>query len=151
VAPPLEGLPLFEAHLAIADLLADGFLVEGTVSLLGWEAPLRVAGRLLQLLELAQLMNGGAGCISATANVNPAGIFRVYSACLAKEGLAQAQARADEVRRVCQSPPMIAAMKFHLAGRYREAGWNRLRPPLVALRDAQAMQLSDSLRAIDFP
>ncbi|MCP6756072.1 hypothetical protein NL533_31085, partial [Klebsiella pneumoniae] len=53
---------------------------------------------------------GGAGCISATVTVNPAAIRRVFDAWSTPEGPAL-QARADVVRRIFESGPMIPAMK----------------------------------------
>lgn len=91
---------------------------------------------------------GGAGCISATANVNARGIQRVYAQ-WGTEAAAAAQAAADKVRKVFQSRPMIAAMKHHLAGRYQQPDWRRVRPPLSALGAAQCEQLDADLETLD--
>ena len=63
---------------------------------------------------LAGMRNGGKGCISATANVNPAAIHNLYAKwqSAAAEKL---QAGLDTVRNVFQKYPMIPAMKFAIA------------------------------------
>src|SRR5437667_697436 len=66
---------------------------------------------------LANMRNGGAGTISATANVNPAAIHELYavaSAVSADVDLEAQQARLNSVREVFSSrkfPSMIAALK----------------------------------------
>ena len=75
---------------------------------------------------------GGAGCISATANVNAIGLaaaFRLHGGSDGKP----AQAAADAIRKVFQSRPMIAAMKHFLAIKYGLPDWKRVRPPLTAM------------------
>jgi 4-hydroxy-tetrahydrodipicolinate synthase len=92
---------------------------------------------------------GGAGCISATVNVNPAGIRAVYDGWDTPLG-ATLQARADAIRSIFQARPMIPAMKRVVAEFARDDEWRVVRPPLVALDDATATALLDQLRAIDF-
>ena len=93
---------------------------------------------------------GAAGCISATANVNAKGIASVYRAWQEGHGLAHAQDAANAVRKIFQSKPMIAAMKFFLAEKYSAPDWLRLRPPLNGLDPAVGSQLRTELIAIDF-
>src|SRR5438309_7880799 len=70
---------------------------------------------------LANMRNGGAGTISATANVNPAAIHELYavaSAVSADVDLEAQQARLNIVREVFSSrkfPSMIAALKQAIA------------------------------------
>jgi 4-hydroxy-tetrahydrodipicolinate synthase len=98
---------------------------------------------------LATLRDGGAGCISATANVNPAAIAR-----LAREwqqaGAEAQQAALDHVRAVFQRLPMIPALKAAIAHFADDEAWTTVRPPLVALTRAQRQQLQDGLASIDF-
>lgn len=97
----------------------------------------------------AALPLGGAGCISATANVNPAAIAQLC----AHWRDADAEARQQEVtavRRIFQGRPMIAAMKFTLAHWRRDERWRIVRPPLVALDDAGGTQLLAELDAAGF-
>ena len=61
-------------------------------------------------LLTASLPLGGAGCISATVNVNPAGIKALFDCWNTPEG-AVLQDQADQIRKIFQATPMIAAMK----------------------------------------
>ncbi|MEX2496171.1 MAG: dihydrodipicolinate synthase family protein, partial [Woeseia sp.] len=63
---------------------------------------------------LRNLQAGGAGCISATANVNPGAIQRLFrNWSTANAGALQQDL--DEVRRVLQMPAMIPALKAVVA------------------------------------
>lgn len=98
---------------------------------------------------LATLRAGGAGSISATGNVNPAGMRAVYDHW---QGDA-AQARQDAisaVRAAIQRHPMIPAVKALLARRLADDVWRRPRPPLVALAPAAADELYGALDALGF-
>ncbi len=59
---------------------------------------------------LQNMRHGGAGCISATANVHSGPIARLYDTWRAAEADAQ-QARLDVIRGVFQKFPMIPALK----------------------------------------
>ena len=86
------------------------------------------------------LRHGGAGCITATGNVNPAGIRAVCSHWQTDEADAL-QALAGAVRQAVQAHPVIPAVKAILAHRHGHAGWRRVRPPLVALDPAAETEL----------
>ena len=92
---------------------------------------------------------GGAGCISATVNVNPAGIRAVYDGWNTAQG-AELQARAEAIRTIFQAQPMIPAMKRVVAHFARSNDWRVVRPPLLTLADAAATTLLDQLRDVDF-
>jgi 4-hydroxy-tetrahydrodipicolinate synthase len=92
---------------------------------------------------------GGAGCISATVNMNPAAIRRVYDAWNTPEG-PELQARADVVRRIFESAPMIPAMKHVVSTNACEPRWRTVRPPLVALAAAVGARISAELAAAGF-
>jgi 4-hydroxy-tetrahydrodipicolinate synthase len=92
---------------------------------------------------------GGAGCISATVNMNPAGIRAVFDRWNTDEGPAL-QASADAIRAIFQARPMIPAMKRIVAGFSGHETWSVVRPPLVALDDAAAAALHAELRALGF-
>lgn len=92
---------------------------------------------------------GAAGCISATVNMNPAGIHRLYAGWNTVEG-SELQARADAVRAIFQGGYMIPAMKQALASFTEQPAWRTVRPPLVALDDAAQDKLQDDLRAVGF-
>jgi 4-hydroxy-tetrahydrodipicolinate synthase len=98
---------------------------------------------------LQNMRNGGAGCITAGANVNPAQITSLYDAWQGA-GADSMQAAVDAVRNVLQSVPMIPALKRTIAHYSGDMGWNRLRPPLVELNAAQEQQLMQGLEKLDF-
>ncbi len=93
---------------------------------------------------LRNMRNGGAGCISATANVNPGPIARLFDTWRAADADAQ-QARLDEIRGVFARFPMIPALKAAIAHYGKDAPWATVRPPLVALTAEQAAALAAEL------
>src|SRR5438874_9319912 len=87
---------------------------------------------------LATLREGGAGCISATANVNAAAIARAF-----RERSEERQRAIDEVRTVYEKLPMISALKETIARRTGDAQWRAVRPPLTELSEAQRATLPE--------
>jgi len=98
---------------------------------------------------LANMGHGGTGCISATANVHPGPIARLYETWQGSDADAQ-QARLDEIRGVFQQFPMIPALKAAIAHHGRDAAWATVRPPLVALTADQAKALIAELDRRNF-
>jgi 4-hydroxy-tetrahydrodipicolinate synthase len=92
---------------------------------------------------------GAAGCISATVNMNPAGIHRVFEGWNSDEG-PELQAKADAVRKVFQGGYMIPAMKHAVAKFSGDAQWRRVRPPLVELDETTGRKVEAELQAIAF-
>jgi 4-hydroxy-tetrahydrodipicolinate synthase len=86
---------------------------------------------LLQTLRL-----GGAGVISAMANVAPRTLRRLYDGWLS-ENAETLQDDANQMRAALADYPMIPALKTVIAARRDDEAWRRVRPPLVALSDAQ--------------
>ena len=105
---------------------------------------------------LANMRNGGAGTISATANVNPAAIYDLYTvapAVSADVDPEPLQARLNVVRDVFSSrkfPSMIAALKQAIAIYANDPEWARVRRPLVELTTEQAKLLAAELKAVGF-
>ena len=93
---------------------------------------------------LANMRHGGTGCISATANVHPGPIARLFDTWRNADADAQ-QARLDEIRGVFQRFPMIPALKAAIAHHGRDASWATVRPPLVELTAAQVKALVGEL------
>jgi 4-hydroxy-tetrahydrodipicolinate synthase len=98
---------------------------------------------------LANLRHGGKGCISATANVNPAAIHALYAHWRDADADARQQ-RLDAVRATFQKRPMIAAMKAAIAHWSGDAAWKTVRPPLVDLADSESAALVADLQAVGF-
>ena len=98
---------------------------------------------------LAALRGGGAGCISATANVNPGPIAALARNWQQDDADAQ-QADLDAVRAIFQTYVMIPALKAAIAHHAGDEDWLRLRPPLVELDAAQRAELARKLSAAGF-
>jgi 4-hydroxy-tetrahydrodipicolinate synthase len=106
------------------------------------------------------MRNGGVGTISATVNVNPAGIHKLYVACAERSTfenreskLEDLQAGLNAVRAVFSDgkfPSMIAALKQAIAIYADDPLWAKVRPPLVELTAEQAKTLAAKLKAIGF-
>jgi 4-hydroxy-tetrahydrodipicolinate synthase len=98
---------------------------------------------------LKTLRAGGAGCISATANVNPKAIST-----LAKHwqdaDADQKQAALDAVRATFAKHPMIAAMKSAVSRYSKDPAWNTLLPPLISLNEEAKNELYADLDALGF-
>ncbi len=94
---------------------------------------------------------GGAGCISALANVNGGAIARLYREWKSEDAKSQ-QASLDEVRNAFAKFPMIPALKAAVAAFGKDPVWATMRPPLVALtlqqRDALTGAVGGMLRGI---
>ncbi len=100
---------------------------------------------------LANMRDGGVGTISATANVNPAAIDKLYREWKNSDADAQ-QASLNVVRATVGNSKylMIAALKQAIAIYADDPAWSRVRPPLVELTAAQAKSLEAELKAIGF-
>ena len=98
---------------------------------------------------LAGLREGGAGCISATANVNPGPIAKLAATWQNDDADTQ-QENLNTTRNIFQSYVMIPALKAAVAHYGKDAEWNRLRPPLVELTDAEQKKLIEGLDGAGF-
>jgi 4-hydroxy-tetrahydrodipicolinate synthase len=98
---------------------------------------------------LAGMRNGGVGCISATANVNPAAIHDLYANWQASNA-DDRQAGLTATRMAIQAFPMIPALKATRARYSKDPSWVTVRPPLVALTAQQQSELGASLEAKGF-
>jgi 4-hydroxy-tetrahydrodipicolinate synthase len=93
---------------------------------------------------LRNMRGGGAGCISATANINPAAIHKLYTSWQSPQA-EDLQAGLDDIRGVMQKFPMIPALKAAVAHYGDDPAWTRVRPPLVELSEAQRKELIAAL------
>jgi 4-hydroxy-tetrahydrodipicolinate synthase len=100
---------------------------------------------------LQGLHHGGAGCITATANVNAAGARAVWDAWADDaEELDRRDSDMIAARTVIEAYPVIPAQKFLLARHRKDPQWQRVRPPLLDLDDRQGVELLESIARIDF-
>jgi 4-hydroxy-tetrahydrodipicolinate synthase len=93
------------------------------------------------------------GVISATANVNPAAIYKLYEQWNTANDADKQQSKLNVVREVFGSrkfPSMIATLKQAIAIYANDPAWARVRPPLVELTTEQAKLLAAELKAIGF-
>jgi 4-hydroxy-tetrahydrodipicolinate synthase len=98
---------------------------------------------------LANMQHGGAGCISATANVNPAAIDRLFR-CWQEADAGEQQQRLDAVRSVVERAALLPSLKAVLARYRNDPAWETVRPPLVELDAAQVQALDQGLDALGF-
>lgn len=98
---------------------------------------------------LANMKNAGVGCISATANVNPAAIDKLY-----REWNSPAanslQQQLDVVRNTLSQFMMIASLKAVVAHFTGDPGWATVRPPLTKLSTEQAEIVIAELKQLAF-
>jgi 4-hydroxy-tetrahydrodipicolinate synthase len=87
-----------------------------------------------EVFLLDNMRGGGKGCITATGNVNPGAIDKVFRSW----------------RGVMQKYPMMAALKAVIAHYGRDPEWATLRPPLVELTPGQSKSLMAELEARGF-
>ena len=92
---------------------------------------------------------GGVGCISATANVNPGAIARLFATWKADDADKQ-QGRLNEIRTIFAKHPMIPALKAAIAHYGGDAAWATVRPPLVELTPQQKASLAGDLDGAGF-
>ncbi|MGH8714951.1 MAG: dihydrodipicolinate synthase family protein [Casimicrobiaceae bacterium] len=98
---------------------------------------------------LATLRGGGAGCITATGNVNPGPIAQLYRRWQDTDADVRQKAL-DAVRNAFQKFPMIPALKAAIRHFSGDEGFDAVRPPLVRLAAAQREQLVASLLPLGF-
>src|SRR5499426_3861218 len=102
-----------------------------------------------EVFLLDNMRGGGKGCITATGNINPAAIDKVFRNW--KGASADAlQADITATRNVMQKYPMMAALKAVIAHYARDLEWATMRPPLVELTAAQSKSLTAELEARGF-
>lgn len=88
---------------------------------------------------------GGAGCISASSNVNPGGIRQLIDG-LGTKAEAVAHEQVSEVRRLFEGLPLIPAIKAAVAQRREDPDYARVRPPLAATTTEHAAAIAAAVR-----
>ena len=102
-----------------------------------------------EVFLLDNLRGGGKGCITATGNVNPGSIDRVYRDWRGAEA-DRLQAGITATRKIVQKVPMIPALKAIIAHFGNDAQWKTCRPPLIELTSVQEHQVIAELKAAGF-
>lgn len=156
--PPMSGVPI---DLALVERLAKAYPanIAGIKDSSGdWENTRALNGLGLddfrvfcgsESFLLQNMQAGGAGCISATANVNPAAIRGLFDHWKAADA-SQRQEGLNQIRSIFQSAPMIAALKTATSHYGKDSAWLKVRPPLVPLSLQETEPLLEKLAAAGF-
>jgi 4-hydroxy-tetrahydrodipicolinate synthase len=102
-----------------------------------------------EVFLLDNMRSGGVGCITATGNINPGAINKLYENWRGPNADAL-QKDITATRGVMQKYPMMAALKAVIAHFGRDPDWATVRPPLVELTPAQGKSLMAELEARGF-
>jgi 4-hydroxy-tetrahydrodipicolinate synthase len=102
-----------------------------------------------EVFLLDALRKGGAGCITASGNVNVPGIRRVYDNWRGPQADAL-QTEATTLRKTLQAYPMVPALKRIVAHFHNDPDWAAVRPPMVPLGEVQAQALIADLAKLGF-
>jgi 4-hydroxy-tetrahydrodipicolinate synthase len=100
-----------------------------------------------EALLLNAMRKGAAGLISATANINVAGIREVFDGSQRPDALSL-QSKASLIREAVAPFGWIPGVKAILAAREGTPDWARVRPPLDELSDQQKTDLLAAVREI---
>ena len=98
---------------------------------------------------LANMRNGGKGCISAMANVNAAPIHKLFTNWNSGDA-DRMQEELIGIRAVFQKYPVISALKAAIAHFGNDPEWTTVRPPLVEVSKEQQSALIAELTAKGF-
>ena len=98
---------------------------------------------------LDTLKNGGAGSITATANVNIENIRKVFEN-WRDDSAEQLQKKINNVRKEFENYPAVPALKAIISKHREQPSWKIVRPPLEQLSAENAKQLSSMLKQLDF-
>ena len=90
---------------------------------------------------------GGVGTITATADINPEGIRKVYDLWIAGE---EAQSNADVIRKIVFKYPLAPTLKTIHSVYRSDPGWHTVRPPLTELNVIDTENLINELDSVGF-
>jgi 4-hydroxy-tetrahydrodipicolinate synthase len=102
-----------------------------------------------EVFLLEALRKGGAGCITATGNVNVPGIAKLYANWQGPQADAL-QGAATTVRKTMQAYPMVPALKRVVAHFHNDPAWAAVRPPMEPLDEVRSRALIADLAKIGF-
>ena len=95
------------------------------------------------------MRKGGAGCITASGNVNVPGIRKLYDNWRGPQADAL-QSEITTLRKALQAYPMVPALKRIVAHFHNDPDWAAVRPPMVPLDPAQSSALIADLARLGF-
>jgi 4-hydroxy-tetrahydrodipicolinate synthase len=133
--------------IGMKDSSGDWAYTESVIKLLAPHGFRVYAGS--EVFLLRTMHAGGAGCISATANVNPKAIVNLASNWQSPDANQQ-QAALDKVRSTFAQYQMIAGMKTAVAHYSIDPEWLRVLPPLMQLSKEQQTKLLGELEKMNF-
>ena len=134
----VAGIKDSSGDFAATKVLLDGFAGSGFDVFVGSERFL-----------LQNLRHGGVGCITATGNVNPGAIDRLYREW--RTGQAEElQDKVNALRAVIERASVIPSLKQIVAHEAGDAAWLTVRPPLAQITPDQAQALLAGLAALGF-
>ena len=102
-----------------------------------------------EVFLLDALRKGGAGCITASGNVNVPGIRKLYDNWRGPQA-DTLQAEITTLRKALQAYPMVPALKRVVAHFHHDPDWAAVRPPMVPLDPAQSSALIADLARLGF-
>ena len=157
--PRLSGVPVTEGLIALLD---DAYpqVIAGVKDSSGdWSNTRMMLDRFPHLaifpgsevFLLDGLRTGGAGCITATSNVNAAGARAIFDAWNDDNDTADAMQEATTaVRRAIDRHPGVPAQKYLIAHYRNDPAWRAVRPPMTDLTDDAGRDLLDGLAGTAF-
>jgi 4-hydroxy-tetrahydrodipicolinate synthase len=98
---------------------------------------------------LQTMRAGGAGCISATANINPNAIYNLYKEWKSNQA-DDLQKQLNQVRATLESYPMIPALKSVVSYYSNHPDWTIVRPPFISLEKETQKELIQKLKSLGF-
>ena len=97
-------------------------------------------------LILPVMRAGGAGCISANANIHGPAMLALYRRWQEPEAQ-ELQTALEGFRAIMDGMPLIPSLKALTARHTGDYGWRRVRPPLVALSTDREIELVERLKS----
>jgi len=103
-----------------------------------------------ETLLLDILKKGGAGCITATANLIAPECQRVYQAWKNnKQRVAeQAQMNLTDLRKTLENYPLVSELKSLFASKTNAEEWDNMLPPFAPILDKQVEELTEQIKGL---
>lgn len=95
-------------------------------------------------------MIGGAGTITATADISPGGIGHIYDLCVSGYGTTEAQKPADRICEVALCYPLSVALKYVRVELCDGPDWRHAYPTLTEPSSSEHTELINALSGAGF-